>query len=859
MILLTCLLMANSLKSQVVDWSRKYGGNSMDLLHTIAQTNDGNYLLIGNSASDDDYIGNYGEDDCLIIKISEEGTTYWYRSYGGSEYDYCSQVVNTNDGGFLLGGNSYSNDGDVGNNNGHNDMWIFKIDQYGNLQWSQTYGGSENDYCNDLLNTNDGGFLLAGSTHISDEINILHSDAWLIKIDSIGNVEWSQTYGGDGNDAFKEIISTTDGGFIVGGHTTSNSNEVGGDYWVVKIDSIGNVEWSQTYGGSNSEVLYEMAQTLNNGFLLVGTSKSNDGDTESNNGDEDYWLLKIDETGNIQWSQNYGGLMTDRPRELKALADGSFVILGSSNSEDGDFANNYGYFDGWVMKVDESGNIEWSQNYGGNQGDNLTSIVQLDDGRFLVGGSSISEDGDIENHIAFADYWLLKIREIQPTITAQAFYDENENGLFDTEEQLLYNLPFTLNPEALYTFNDGVGSFHFFVEEGTYTLEYDETNNDFWQANGINNYTIEVTDSIDTTFYFPMLPVTNFLIQEVDITTSIKRCNQEMNVWLTYSNQSSESTSGYVSLLADELATFVSSTPPVDSIAGDILYWFYDDLHPTHSDQIHLLYQMPGVEFIGEELSFDATIATWDGAGNDNFSNTSELVCAYDPNDKLVTPTGVGEDNYTLFEDSLLNYTIRFQNTGNDTAFNVMITDTLSEQLDIETFQFVTSSHDVSTKINESLRLIEFQFDDIYLPDSNVNEPASHGFIKFKIETNSNLPENTLIENTAHIFFDFNPAIVTNTTQNTMVSEIPTMTSLSSIMERPTFRIYPNPNTGSFTVESKEIIKTIKIYNSIGQLKETKQVGVSSTPIDIQAKAGIYFVAIETEKAIIVEKVLIQP
>jgi len=271
---------------------------------------------------------------------------------------------------------------------------------------------------------------------------------------------------------------------------------------------------------------------------------------------------------------------------------------------------------------------------------------------------------------------------------------------------------------------------------------------------------------------------------------------------------------------------------------------------------------MPGIgtdgENVGVPMNFESEIETWEGEGEAKFEYESELVCAYDPNDKLVTPTGVGEDNLTLFEDSLLNYTIRFQNTGNDTAFNVLIRDVIQENLDIETFQFIASSHEVSTKINESLRLIEFQFEDIYLPDSNVNEPASHGFVKFKIETNSNLPENTLVENTANIFFDFNPAIVTNTTQNMMVSEFP-MTALSSVVELPRYRIYPNPNTGTFTVESKELIKTIKIYNSMGQLRETKQVGSSSTQIDIQPIAGIYFVSIETEKGIIVEKVLIQP
>ena len=212
----------------------------------------------------------------------------------------------------------------------------------------------------------------------------------------------------------------------------------------------------------------------------------------------------------------------------------------------------------------------------------------------------------------------------------------------------------------------------------------------------------------------------------------------------------------------------------------------------SRSNQIHFILQMPGVDFIGEELSFGATITSYDAAGNQlhigTFGYRSELRCAYDPNDKLVTPSGVSDNNLTLMEEELI-YTIRFQNTGNDTAFNVLITDTLSQHLDWNSFRPITSSHAVNTYLKDD-GVVEFHFDDIMLPDSIVNEPRSHGFVIYGIRPNADLPDATPVENTAYIYFDFNPAIVTNTTQNTMVYEIVGINKQPTL---PKLQLHPNP------------------------------------------------------------------
>ncbi len=366
-------------------------------------------------------------------------------------------------------------------------------------------------------------------------------------------------------------------------------------------------------------------------------------------------------------------------------------------------------------------------------------------------------------------------------IQAQAFHDENENGVYDNDEQyLVHNL--TVSPNLIFSFINQLGVNYFYLEDiGTYTISYDESN-PLWTIDPIyNNIEIEVLESAntDSTIYLPLTPVANISRQNIDLTSSITRCNQETNYWLTYSNLGTVTTSGLIELVPDDLAAFVSSDPLPDSTANGNLYWFYNDLHPTHSEKIHVVFKMPGVDDLGEIIDFKANIRTNEGFAGHRAVLASELICAYDPNDKLHTPSGYGNENYTLFGDTL-EYTVRFQNTGNDTAFNVEIRDELSEFLNLSTFEVISYSHDLVHQVDLESRVATFRFNDIYLPDSFVNEPASHGFVKYRILGNEGLNENSDVKNTASIYFDANPAIVTNTVNNRMVSVLPSLPIVSA-------------------------------------------------------------------------------
>jgi len=366
--------------------------------------------------------------------------------------------------------------------------------------------------------------------------------------------------------------------------------------------------------------------------------------------------------------------------------------------------------------------------------------------------------------------------------TAVAFNDANGNGVFDANEDLLFNQAFSLDPDEVLSFTNIDGATTFLLDEmSDYTLNFE--GNPLWNLSTPGSVDFSTgTEEFDETYYFGLTPAGNFTLQDIDLSSSINRCNWDVNFWLTYTNVGTTTNDGFVELILDSLTNFVSANPTADSVSTDgNLYWFYTDLAPTFTNQIQVVIAMPGVEAIDETMDFEANIETWEGTGTNKAILSSELACSYDPNDKLVSPSGYAGDpkNFTLFEDEL-EYTVRFQNTGNDTAFVVQILDELDPKLDLSTFRVISSSHPVETTLDMASREVAFLFENIFLPDSFVNEPASHGFIKYSIAGLDGLDEFSEIQNTAGIYFDQNPPVITNTVANTMVSELPTPAVLAS-------------------------------------------------------------------------------
>ena len=353
----------------------------------------------------------------------------WEKSYGGTHADYLFDAQPTADYGFVLAGSSLSNK--TGNktddNQGDLDYWVWKMNEKGDLDWQKSFGGSGFDLLQSIKNTRDGGFILAGTSSSSTGFQKKEdckgiTDFWIVKLDASGGEQWQRTIGGSGQDELLCAFQTKDGGYILGGSSSSNppviaikpdaklisttkadlfskSEKSRGnmDYWIVKLDKQGDIEWQKTYGGQYADVLRSMEQTTDNGYILAGYSNSPiSGDkTVNNKGIGDFWIIKINDTGEIQWQNTYGAEGDDQPYVIHQTIDGGYIVGGNSNSKNalttmgGIVSNGTDY---WVLKLDPDGEVLWSKTYDFGKVDIMTSLVENKDQTYLIGGYAQSEN-----------------------------------------------------------------------------------------------------------------------------------------------------------------------------------------------------------------------------------------------------------------------------------------------------------------------------------------------------------------------------------------------------------------------------------------------------------------------------------
>ena len=435
----TCIvsLLFFSSKSQpVIQWQNSYGGTSADHLNTggrvfnnLSLTNDGGYIFAGNSQSDDGDVSNHhgtnSVPDFWVVKLDSTGTIEWEKSLGGTGDDDAEGVIQTSDGGYIVIGRNSSNDGDVMNHYGGvdtSDAWIVKLDASGNIEWEKSFGGSDHDIGTQIMETSYG-YLFLGDTRSSDgdvSTNLGAIDIWLVKIDTAGNVLWEKTYGGTGGERPSTVHMTTDGGYIVSGFTTSSDGDVQSNQfpgflpiaWFLKVDSAGNIEWERTIGGSLFDTGSDAWQTSDGGYVLLSSSTSSDGDATCTHGSGDIHVMKVDASGNMEWSQCYGGTGNDAARSIRQMPDLGYIISGATGSTDGDVSSLIGAVDCWLIKTDSIGNIEWEKTYGGSLQEDLTGVVTTPDGGYVIAGESLSNDFDVSGHHGATsefDIWIAKL------------------------------------------------------------------------------------------------------------------------------------------------------------------------------------------------------------------------------------------------------------------------------------------------------------------------------------------------------------------------------------------------------------------------------------------------------------------
>lgn len=401
-----------------IEWQKTFGGTNVDGSTKIQQTIDGGYILGGLTFSNDlDVEGNHGGSDFWVIKTSINGTLEWQKTFGGSGNEYLHSLQQTTDGGYILAGYSTSNNGDVSVNNGGSDFWIVKITESGIIEWEKSFGGSSDDIAYSIRQTTDGGYIVAGMTGSSngDVVgNLGYNDYWVIKLTSLGIIEWQKTLGGSFYDNGYFIQQTSDGGYIVTGNTASIDGDItesygNDDIFVVKLSTLGSIEWKKSLGGTGSDLSTYVQQTTNDGYIITGQTNSTEISGSSNYGGFDCLIIKLSSLGEIEWQKNYGGSNNDIASLTQNTNDGGLVFVGATYSNDNDVTGNHGDRDYWVIKTNSSGIIQWQKTFGGTSLDSATSIQQTTDGGYIIFGSTSSNDGDFTVNRGFTDYGLIKL------------------------------------------------------------------------------------------------------------------------------------------------------------------------------------------------------------------------------------------------------------------------------------------------------------------------------------------------------------------------------------------------------------------------------------------------------------------
>ena len=422
------LLLPVVAKSQnsTIQWQKSFGGGFEESARSVVQTPDGGYIVAGKSKSyEGDLTVNYGNFDFWIVKINAMGILQWQKSYGGSGEDEATSIRNTSDGGYIVAGFTFSSDGNITVNKGAADYWIVKLNANGDVEWQKTYGGPGNDRANAIKQTPDGGYVVAGfSNSVSGDITNSHGnnmDYWILKLNSTGNIQWQKSIGGLSDDKAYDIDLTSDGGYIVTGDTSSSSSgdrsgntQGGADVWVVKLSSAGNIVWEKAFGGSAADLSFSVKQTKDGGYIVAGDTKSQNGDIIFNNGGNDYWIIKLNSAGNLEWQKTLGGGAYDRAQSIIQLSDGNYMAVGYSPSSDGDVIGNNGAVDYWLVKLNQNGDFIWQKCLGGSGSEFPYSLIQSSDGGVVIAGESDTNNnsGDVTGNHGFRDFWVVKLNSV---------------------------------------------------------------------------------------------------------------------------------------------------------------------------------------------------------------------------------------------------------------------------------------------------------------------------------------------------------------------------------------------------------------------------------------------------------------
>ena len=887
-----------SLSSFAQGWERAFGGHNGDGFYDVLNTPDGGFLSVGHKQVET----NPPHFDLYLLKTDAGGFLDWSKLITDATYSYFGKSIQpTDDGGYIIGGTAVTENIPRG--------FMVKTDNLGNLDWV-FHSQQDSVYGRNALELSDGSFMLTGSTFMNGS-NGLDYDFYQTRVNASGDVVLQEgQYGSSLFDDCRDVVETPQGEIIMVGFT--NGQGAGQyDVFILKINIAGDSIWAKTHGASNSELAFSIATTSDDKYVIVGQSKS------PAQGNEDVFLSKIDQNGEVVWWKSYPKTGIDLANDVKQTSIGGFIITG--------YTQQHATADrqAFLIKTYSNGDEHWKRHFGGINHDGGIAVQEAGTFGYVMAGYTNSYG------LGGSDGYLLRTDNSGIAnscfVVGNVYSNDNTNCVPEEFGGFAANMIVEIAGNVTYFGStDANGNYSVPVQPGSYNVRLINPS-PLWEACE-DSVDVSVSGSFDTVVVnYAIHPDTLCPYMRVDLSTlSMRRCFQNvytinycnLGTWVANPAQVEVTLDPFLVVDSTEIpwTTKTGSTYTFDvgHVApfecGSFNIYFTVDcdsttIGQTHCSEAHILpdqlcldpepqWDEASIElnascngdsiifhivnigvgdmnaplgfiviedFImglqgdfllnsGEDtiITLPANGSTWrleaeqspghpgnskpcvsvEGCGDVNFStgfviqyplndadpfvdtDCRENTSSFDPNDKTGFPTGYGQQHF-IEANTDIEYLIRFQNTGTDTAFTVVIRDTLSIHLDATTIQMGGSSHPMRYELYGN-GILKFVFDDIMLPDSNVNEPASHGFVKFRIRQKRDLPTGIVIKNSAAIYFDFNEPIITNTTDHTIGEnfiEINVIGNSSNIGpgHLPWVHVYPNPFVEEATFELKNI------------------------------------------------------
>jgi hypothetical protein len=803
-----------------VKWLRQYDRlvqYTYDYCNAIDTTQDGNGYFIAGSRSLDGTPGpGLTGRFTYIAKLNRDGLSVWEKYIdtlpNGTIMNNPNAIRHTSDGGCLVLGTSRD-----ATFFASYDVVMLKLDATGNIVWTQKMQGTGYDDAGlDFAVLPDGSSMITGSTSskngdFSGNQDTLNGNIFVAKFSATGNILFTKTYGGSGYEYGNRLVALQNGSFLVLASTESNNGDVVGAHqhfiiapngvdtvtsteaWILNINSNGGMIWNRCYGGRKNSYFAGAADNAG-GILLTGTTDSKDGDLSYYpEALVPLWALQISGTGTVLWSKLhklYKGYQDSNyvlpPNDtyysytstnLRKTKDGNFAAGVITYDKYGAIKAKHGGIDFSMVKLNTTGDIVWQKAVGGTEDEDLSDILVDNNDDILFAGGSYSGNDDMyqaPQPNSYSQSMVVGKLGITNIIKGQVFVDNNGNHIKDAGE-MYYSQGRVTSIKNTDTITARIfGGLYFNnVDTGTYVTTYKPANN-YYNVFPVSRSSSFANFDLKDSFDFALAPKPNINDLEVQLLPlSTPRPGFDVNYRVITKNVGTTTLNNVVvGFKNDSRMGYNFASRPESGIAADSIWWGPFTLNAFDIDTLYINYTLypPPALNNGDTISNKVTAnpVSNDSSSANNVASVREIVRgSFDPNDKTEVHGGtLTTTQYAGGE--YLQYLIRFQNTGTDTAFFITVKDTLQQKLDLSTLEVVSASHPFVFRLNGSIATWDFK--KINLPDSTTDESGSHGFILFRVKPKTGLAVGDEFANNAAIYFDFNLPVITNQDKTTIGS-----------------------------------------------------------------------------------------